>query len=175
MLRKLAEIANKLDSLKLYKEADKIDNVIKKMAQMDDEFDFAVPMQDFKYDVRFTDTSGDIKDYIYSSEPPNIEESALKKAIINLLSRLYFKNKKEGVIIPESLEVEWKSESKHDIEHYWSLSFSVEKENNIERFDDLVHISLTRESNLPYNDVEGVNGIGHDGMPKTFAIFVSNY
>ena len=166
MLRKLAEIANKLDSLKLYKEADKVDNVIKKMAQVYDEFDF--PMVDTKpmnmesksniyntFDMsghHYDNLTDDANQYNFSSEPPEIEESKLKEAIANYINRLWHSEYIEGdsfeessfkiydAVKPEDLKLEWTNNfgdsSEPGLQYCWMVTFDDPSYDGLKLYKD---------------------------------------
>ena len=174
MLRKLAEIANKLDSLKLYKEADKVDSVIKRMAQMDDEFDF--PMVDTNNKPPkhpFAEFYGvDMEDYIYSSEPPEIEESKLKSAISFYISKAFYNN--SWTVRPRNIKkIEWTNDfgpqrGGKRLSYCWKVTFEAPSTNGLMLKDGEVLMCLVNEYDYPVSDAVPVSGIGHDGSEKLF-------
>lgn len=195
MLRKLAEIANKLDSLKLYKEADKLDNVIKKIAQMDDEFDFPVLDIENKnqYNKRnnfdmsghyYDNLTGDAEQYTYSSEPPEIEESVLKKAIASFINRKWHSEyigeglprKIHDAVRPEDLRLEWTNNfvdsSGPGLEYCWMVTYDDPSSDGSEIYkDSQMSVWIVNEYDYPPYAVQTVEGIGHDGEPKVFYLY----
>jgi len=195
MLRKLAEIANKLDSLKLYKEADKLDNVIRKIAQMDDEFDF--PMLDMEnknqYDKRYFDMSGhyytgDAYLYTHSSEPPEIEESALKEAIASYINRKWHSKyiggepfeessfKTHDAVKPEDLRLEWTNNfgdsSRPGLMYCWMVTFDEPSSDGSKIYkDSQMPVWIVNEYDYPPSAIQTVEGMGHDGELKVFYLY----
>jgi hypothetical protein len=177
MIKKLAKLANSLDKLSLSKEADIIDVIIKKIAQVSDEYDF--PLEELnKYEYES-----------YSSRiEPDIDHDVLKNAFAKIFNKYIDSHNQyieeyaakghdvgelEERINPDDVEFEWTNKDENSFKSSYPQPYRWNVKNkstgSVKEFDAWIE----EEGAYPEYAIERVMGRDNDAdkTPKEFIIY----
>lgn len=188
MIKKLAKLANSLDKLSLSKEADIIDVIIKKIAQVSDEYDF--PLEELnKYEY----------ESYFSAIEPDIEHDVLKNTFAKIFNKYVDSHNQyveeyaakglkvgelEERINPDDVEFEWTNKDENSFKSSYPEPYrwDVKRKstgsvmggyNDADKTPKKFDAWIEEEGVYPEDNIERVMGrdIDEDKTPKEFIIY----